>query len=88
MEDFRIQVSQVAHDEDEDGLNDADVVGETGDETGEEAPDDADQSAANCDDEEGGKAGQNVRVLDIFHTHADVSVEHVVQHLNGPRQKR
>lgn len=45
MEDFSVQVSQIAHDKNENRLDDPNVVGETGNETGEEAPNNADQRA-------------------------------------------
>lgn len=87
MEDFSVEVRQIAHDENEDRLDNSDVVREAGHESSEEAPDDADQSAANCHDEEGSKTGQYVRVFDVFHAHADVLVEHIVQHLKvGTRE--
>lgn len=78
MEDFCIQVSQIAHDEDEDWLDNTDVVGEARDETGQKAPDDADQRTAERHHQEGSKTGQNVGVFDIFDAHADVSVKHIV----------
>lgn len=78
MEDFSVQVSQIAHHENEDGLDDANVVGKTGDETREEAPNDANKSTANRHHNKGGETRQNVGVFDVFLAHADVGVEHVV----------
>lgn len=82
MENFRIEVSQVAHDKNKDGLDDTDMIGEAGNETGQEAPNNAYERTSERDHKEGGKARQNIRVFDIFLAHAHVGVEHVVQHLN------
>ena len=84
MEDLGVEVGQVAHDEDEDGLDDAHVVGEARDESGEEAPDDADRRAAQRHHQKVGQPRQHVRGADVLLAHADVRVEHVVQHLHVP----
>ncbi len=57
VEDFRVQISQVAHDEDENGLDNTNVIGEARDETSKEAPDDADQGATDGHNKEGGETG-------------------------------
>jgi len=82
VENFSVEVGQVAHDEDEDRFDDEYVVGESGDEPGEETPDDADERSTQRHYQERGEPGQNVRVLNVLLAHFHVSVEHVVQHLN------
>ena len=42
MEDFGIKVSQIAHDKNENGFDDTDVIGESRYESGGETPDDTD----------------------------------------------
>lgn len=78
MKDFSIQVSQVAHDKDEDGLDDTDVVGKASNETRKEAPNDADKCTTERNHNEGGETGQNICIFDIFLAHTHVGVEHVV----------
>ena len=45
MEDFSSKVRKVTHDENEDGFNDANVIGESSYESGGKTPDDSDQSS-------------------------------------------
>lgn len=84
MKNFGIEVGQVCHHKDEDRLDDPNLVRETGDETGGEAPNDADDSASNRHHNEGRKTRQDLRVGDPRSAHFAVRLEHVVQHL---RQK-
>ena len=56
VEYFSVEVGQVAHDEDEDGLDDEHVIGEPGDEAGEEAPNDANQRPAQRHHQERGES--------------------------------
>ena len=88
MENFSSKVRKVTHDENENGFNDADVIGESGYESGEETPDDSDQSTAQRHDGERSNPSQNVSILDVFCSHSDVGVKHVVQHLNQYLIKR
>lgn len=78
MEDFSIQVSQIAHNKNEDGLDDTHMVGKTSDETREEAPNDADKSTTERNHNKGGETRQNVGVFDVFLAHTNVGVKHVV----------
>lgn len=86
MENFSIEVSQVAHDKNKDGLDDTDVIGESGNKAGQEAPNNAYQRTSKGHHKEGGKTRQNIRVFDIILAHTHVGVEHVVQHLNRSNQ--
>jgi len=88
VKDFSIEIGQVAHDENEDGFNDANVIGESSYQSGEETPDDSDQSTAQRHDCERSNPSQNVSILDVFCSHSDVGVKHVVQHLNQYLIKR
>ena len=60
MEDFSVQVWEVGHDEDKQGFEDSGVIGEPCDEADDVTPDDADDRAAACDDDEGGEPFEDV----------------------------
>ncbi len=79
MEDLRVEVGHVGHDEDEERLQDAGVVGEPGDEAGEVAPDDTDEGTAEGHHQEGGEALHDVRHLNVALAHVHVGLEHVVE---------
>ena len=81
MEDLGVEVAEVGHDEDEDGLDDAHLVREAGNQPRGEAPDDADDRAADRHHEEGREARQQIRGQDVTGAHLCVRLEHVVQHL-------
>ena len=84
MEDFGIEIGQVAHDEDENGFDDEDVIGEPRNEARQKAPDDTDQGTAHGRNQKWADSGQNVRVLHVLRAQSDVNVKHLVQHLLIP----
>jgi hypothetical protein len=90
VEYLGVEVGEVGHDKDEDGLDDAGVLRETGDEAREEAPDDADDGAAEGDDEERGEALGVVRRQDRVALGRDLGVhlEHVIQDLRRVHRKK
>lgn len=81
MEDLCVEVGEVGHDEDEDGLYDPDLVGVAGDHARGEPPDDPDDRPTHGHHDEGEEACQDVCVKDIGSPHLCVGLEHVVQYL-------
>ena len=81
MKRLGVDVGQVTHGEDVDGLDDAHRVREARREAGEEAPDDADGRPADGHYRERHEADQHVLVFDVLRPQRHVRIEHVVQNL-------
>ena len=81
VKDLGVQVRQVSHDEYEDGLDHANLMGEPRDETSAEAPYHADYRAADRHHEERSQSRQHVRVKYFRRSYLVVRLEHMVQHL-------
>ena len=81
MEDFCSQIGQVAHDINNEWLNDANVVCEARDEGSEEAVDHSDESATNRHQHEVAQTRQHIDRLDVARANLTVLLEQVVQNL-------
>lgn len=81
MEDLSIEVGQVRHDEDEDGLYDSDLVCVPSDEACKEAPQDANDSATKRHHKERSKSHHEIYTQNVAGTHLRVGLEQVIQHL-------
>ena len=81
VEDFGIQIRQVTHDKNKKRFNDANVIGESSYESSDETPNNSDYCTTNGYDGKGSKTSQNVSVLNVFCSHSNIGVKHVVQHL-------
>lgn len=79
MEDFSIQVGQVSHHEDKDGLYDPHLVRESGNKACGKAPNHPYNSAAHSHHQEGAQASKDVGVQDVGGTHLRVGLKHMVQ---------
>lgn len=79
MEDFSIQICQIRHDEYEDRLDDAHLMGEPGHQTSGESPYDSYYGATEGHHEEGPQSGQDIRVKDIRRPHFTICFEHMVK---------
>ena len=89
VEYFSIEVGQVAHDENKDGLDDAHVIREPSHKPSQEAPNDADERPTQRHHQKRRESRQDVLVPDILWTQLHVSIEHIVQHdSNGVIEKR
>ena len=81
VKDLGVQVRQVSHDEYEDRLDHANLMGEPRDETSGEAPYHADYRATDRHHEERSQSRQYVRVKYFRRSYLVVRLEHMVQHL-------
>ena len=77
VEDFSIQVSQIAHNKNEDGLDDTHLVGKTSEETREEAQNDADECTTERNHNKGGETRQNVGGFDVFCADTNKGAKHL-----------
>lgn len=86
MKDLGVQVGQVGHDEYEDGLDHANLVGEPCNETGTEAPYHSYYRATDRHHKERSQSREHVRVKYFRRSYLVVSLEHMVQHLRVIKQ--
>lgn len=81
MKDLGVQVGQVGHDEYEDGLDHANLMGEPCNETGTKAPYHPYYRATDRHHEERSQSRKHVRIKYFRRPYLVVSLEHMVQHL-------
>lgn len=74
-------VGHIAHEEDEDWLNDHHSMRKFGNEARQEAPADADGSATQSYRYKGSQTGEGVNSTQTFGSHTDEGIDHVVQDL-------
>lgn len=81
MKELSVEVGQVRHDEDEDGLYDSDLVCVSGDQACEESPQDANDGATKRHHKERSKSHHEVYIQNVAGSHLCVGLEQVIQHL-------